>query len=349
VLALVALLAGGCGGSAETTDEAGGAIAVTTEAARLETMRDAITINGAIAPAAAADYLVTAPEPAQIAELSLNEGDLVQQGDVLVRFDIPSVTHELSTRELELTEAQHRLERAQADAERLNRLFEQGLTSRNSWEAARSALSSAEANLSSVKARSDAAKGLAERAIVRARFSGMVHKRFKSQGEIATGGDQDPVMRIIDPTRLQVVAQVPLGESARIAPGLAAQVIVAGVGQAAVVAAKPPAPPNATAVEVRFDFVAPTSLPIDTPVQIDILLAEREGVLVVPADAIQRADGTTFVWVPDENGQAQRRVIAVGSISGRLAQVTSGLAPGDRVIVTGIAQLTDGAPVQITR
>ena len=69
--------------------------------------------------------------------------------------------------------------------------------------------------------------------------------------------------------------------------------------------------------------------------------------IAVPTDAVQRADGITFVWVPDENSLATRREVRTGLIVGNLAQVVSGLKPGDQVIITGIAQLTEGTPVTI--
>jgi multidrug efflux pump subunit AcrA (membrane-fusion protein) len=76
---------------------------------------------------------------------------------------------------------------------------------------------------------------------------------------------------------------------------------------------------------------------------------ERRDVVVVPADAVQRREGATFVWVPNESGQAMRRDVRLGLVANNLAQIVSGLAAGELVIVTGLAELTDGTPIRISK
>jgi multidrug efflux pump subunit AcrA (membrane-fusion protein) len=82
---------------------------------------------------------------------------------------------------------------------------------------------------------------------------------------------------------------------------------------------------------------------------VDILVNERRDALVIPADAVQRADTVTFVWVATDNNQASQREVRVGFIANRQAQIVSGLTAGEAVIVTGIAQLTEGARISITK
>ena len=50
-----------------------------------------INVTGMVTPAPGADWTIVAPEPARIAELPKAEGDRVAAGDVLVRFDIPTL------------------------------------------------------------------------------------------------------------------------------------------------------------------------------------------------------------------------------------------------------------------
>lgn len=348
-LVVAGSVAAGCGRD-EPDAAATGTIAVTTLPARLATMRDSISVSGTVAPQASAEFIVTAPEPAEIVELTRAEGDLVQAGDVLVRFEVPAIATEVATRQLELAEATTRVESARAEAARQTSLFEKGLTPRIQWEASRSALSIAETNLTQVRARFDAAKALEANMTVRARFAGLVAKRWHSAGDFVTGGVGDPVMRVIDPTKVQIAAAVPTTDSGRIMPGQTATVQTIAGTEAGIVALKTtPTGAGQPTVDVRINLLAPTTLPIDTPVQVDITVEERRDVVVVPADAVQRREGATFVWVPNESGQAMRRDVRLGLVANNLAQIVSGVAAGELVIVTGLAELTDGTPITISK
>ncbi len=71
----------------------------------------------------------------------------------------------------------------------------------------------------------------------------------------------------------------------------------------------------------------------------EILVAEREDAVLVPADAVFRRGGRTFVAVPAAGGEGaaaagrEERPVSVGVTDGRLTEVLEGLAPGDTVIV----------------
>jgi hypothetical protein len=88
-LALLAVagcsLACGRGAEPETTGET---IAVTVQPARIGSLRYGVRVRHR-RPAAAADSVVTADQPAKSLRFH-NEGDTVKTGDVLVRLDIPS-------------------------------------------------------------------------------------------------------------------------------------------------------------------------------------------------------------------------------------------------------------------
>ena len=53
-------------------------------------IRGVVHATGVVSPAPGAELVVIAPEPARIVEIPHAEGDRVQQGDVLVRFEIPN-------------------------------------------------------------------------------------------------------------------------------------------------------------------------------------------------------------------------------------------------------------------
>ncbi len=351
-----AISVGACSRKSEET-VAGETIAVTVQPVRTGSLRDIVSASGTVVPAAVADFVVTADQPAEIAELPKNEGDAVKTGDVLVRLDIASITNEVATRQLELGEATNKLEAAKKDEERIEGLVSQGLAARNKLEAARATRLAAEAAVTQIRARFDAAKSQESGAVIRARFPGVVIKRWHGPGETVTGGETDPILRVIDPARLQVAIQVPRAQADRINQGQPATVQTGtGIEQAVVSMKGAPTSEAATSVEVRLNLAAPPTpmpttpvLPLDSIVQAEIVLEELQDVLLIPATSVQRDDKGPFVWLASETGQAVKRQIRVGLSAMGSTQVLSGLVAGDQVIVTGIALLTEGIAITITK
>jgi RND family efflux transporter MFP subunit len=86
-------------------------------------------------------------------------------------------------------------------------------------------------------------------------------------------------------------------------------------------------------------------------VQARIVWASQPGVLV-PTGAISRVSGQDFVFLlddqPNESGQEVVRLqpVKLGAIQGEKYQVLSGLKVGDRIAVSNILKLRDGAPIE---
>jgi membrane fusion protein (multidrug efflux system) len=351
-LLLVAVLlaaTSACGGSKSAPAETG-TIAVTVQPARLETLRSSLSVPGIVVVSAMADFTVTALEPAPIVEMPKAEGEAVKEGDVLVKFDFPSISSSLVARQVEVNEASLKLETARAEVTRLSAYFDKGIVPRNMVDAARASAAAAEIALNQAKNALDAAKALGERQIVRARFSGVVAKVWHKAGDIVAADVGDPILRVIDPSRTQVAAQAPVAQVERILPGLTATVTSAmGAPEAASVSSRSVAGAATTTAEIRLSFQAPSALKVDTPVQVEILFDERKDVVVAPEPAIVREGAATYVWIARADGRAERREVRLGLTVKGLSQVVSGLAVGDRVITSGLAQLQDGTPITISR
>jgi membrane fusion protein (multidrug efflux system) len=345
----IALAASGaaCGRNEEPETVVDDVVPVTAMPARLDTLRDLLVVPGLVVPAAATDWTVTAPEPARIVELPKAEGEAVAEGDLLVRLELPSVADDIAAADLAVTEARARAFAARDEVAKLAPLHERGMISRNMFDAAQAAAAAADSALQQAEARRAAAGAGADRAVIRARFPGIVVKRWHIEGEFVAGTPSDGILRVVDPTKVQVAAQVPLTQFSRILPGHAATVTSSGGAPeaATVVMRQPPTDATATTAEVRFGFAAATTLTIDTAVQVDLLLEERRDVVVVTSTSVRRDDQGAYVMIAGDDGVAHRRTVRTGLVSGPVTQITQGLAAGERVIMTGLDQIADGSRI----
>jgi len=82
-------------------------------------------------------------------------------------------------------------------------------------------------------------------------------------------------------------------------------------------------------------------------VTVRLRLRTDKNALVVPPAAIQRGPDGSYVYVVQANNQVIRRTITTGYSTETIAEVTSGLNPGDVVVTDGVSRLTDNARVQI--
>jgi multidrug efflux pump subunit AcrA (membrane-fusion protein) len=73
-------------------------------------------------------------------------------------------------------------------------------------------------------------------------------------------------------------------------------------------------------------------------------LEQKNDALIVPASAIIQGDQPSVMLV-DSNNRVQKRPIVLGISSANAQEVTSGLEPGDRIIIGGQAQLQPGQQV----
>lgn len=341
-----------CGGTTEEPVETTGAIGVTVQAARSGTLRDLTTASGVVVPSTAGDWTVVSTDPAEILELPKKLEDPVVVGDVLVRLEIPSLTQELSALELAVLDAGARADRAKADLARQTSLFDRGLTSRNTFDLARLEQSAAETNLVGARTRLESVKAAENRAVIRARFGGVVTDVFRAVGDQVRPSADDPILRVVDPTRVQVSVQLPLAQLARIVSGQAATVLaIAGAtAEPAVVVSKSEAVAAGSPTgEVRLAFTNPATLPLNTPVSAEILLDQRSQVIIVPATAVHRDDLGTFVVVVGTDLVAHRRDVRAGLTTKDSAEIAAGLSAGEQVITSDLSNVTDGKPVVIGR
>jgi RND family efflux transporter MFP subunit len=351
IAALAAALAlPACHEQAVEQVETTAAVPVTVDVAKVQTFVMRITTSGLVTPAPGAELTVVAPEAARIAELPHGEGEPVKAGDLLVRFEIPTLAADMATRRAAVAQANARVESARANFNRLTGLLAQGVAAPREVEEARRQLAEAEADLEQSRSAVDAAASLSARANVHATFSGVVARRFHNPGDFVEASAADPVLKVINPAQLQVLAAVPVADLSRVVVGHAAIVRESGnpEGRPAKVATKAAqVDPDTATGDVRLAFATPTTLAAGTRVEVEIVGEEHKNALVIPAAALVTEEGEVFVMVAGPDDKAHKYPVAVGLSTRTQVEITSGLKEGDRVIIRGQAGLPEGAGVKV--
>ena len=347
LLMIAAVLACSCSHQAAEVVESETVVPVTTEPAATGNLQSTITVTGMVTAAPDADQVVIAPQAARIAEIPRAEGDRVRAGDVLVRFEIPELVADVATKRAEVTRAQARLQNARSAQTRAHDLFDRGVAARKEVEDADRELADAGAGVTESQATLGASESSAARSTVRARFNGVVAKRSHNPGDLVDAAATDPVLRVVDPTRLEVTASVPIPDVPRIVIGAAAELhhSIGGRPVALKVVSRPAAvDPGTASVPIRLSFATPDVAPIGTPVQITIDAEEHRNVVLVPTEAVMHEADEAAVFIANGD-KAERRVVTIGLSDKEHTEIVSGVRAGEPVIVKGQAGLPDGATI----
>jgi HlyD family secretion protein len=345
-----------------------------------------ILCDGTLEPAPGGE--LRALDAATVAAVLVHDGDLVKKGEILVRLESPLLSEKAREARSEALRLAAERAQAGADADRAGRdvaerrrfveadrrlLAEKAMTKaavdadeaslreaapRHTRAAAR--LSSlvqdgngAPSRLELVEA---SARDLEERVAsltVRAPRDGMVYGLPPKTGESVPPGQI--VAGVSDPGLRIVRARVDQPDLPRIAPGQRMRVTFDGLPDRTwegTIARVSPGLRDVGGREVS-DVLgeirdAPGILPPNASVNVEIVVGERKGALVVPRGAIARDGERRFVWVADA-GRARRHDVSVGLMGLMEAEVTSGLADGDAVLLPAGTPLAEGERIQVVR
>lgn len=267
----------------------------------------------------------------EIVEIPVMVGQRVRAGDVMIRQS--SEGSQASVRQAEAA-----WEQARRNVERLRPLREEGAISEQDWDNAVTALTVAEANLVA-----------ARRAVVlTSPIDGVVTDILETRGTVPSAGD--PLVRVSDLSRVQVLVQVSPGQARELALGQRAELPEHELaGEVTRIALQ--ADPESRLLEVQLTFpgrrgVATSGSQPIVPgalVTAVVVVGQRDAALLVPRSAVRA--GT--VWVVDEQGVAHERVVTLGLTGAEGVEVLEGVAEGERVVVSGASLLSDGVRARI--
>lgn len=263
----------------------------------------------------------------------LSSGVPVRAGEVLARL-VNTDT------ESGLAEAKLRLAVASSDLARYQRAFDLGVVS-----AAQLASYKAEAELASQ--RLTAARQKQGTLDLRSPVSGwLLVQRQLPEGEVQSG---TVLARVAAGGPPRVEARAAAGDRARLHPGLGVRFVLPGTpgaaGRGVLREISPELEAGGTAPVVA-EATAGAGLPASGEgVEVHVELDARPDALTVPEEALVVSEGGSALYVV-EGGAARRRPVVTGARGEGRIEVVSGLAAGDKVVVSGAALLSDGVRVE---
>jgi len=256
--------------------------------------------------------------------------ELFQQGAV-PRRDVDSA-------EVALLQARSQNEQAQKQLADLRRVGqEQGLkAAQGARESFQGRMLNAEAQLSYSEIRSP--------------IDGVVTDRPLYEGDLANANQ--PILTVMNTSRLIAKSHIPQSEAAVLKVGNPAELKIPGLDEpikGRVSLVSPALDPGSTTIEVWVEASKPEpALRPGMSVEVSMTAKTVNDALVVPTSAIYKnSEGADYVLVAGSDGHAHLKTVQVGVRSAELAQIVSGVIPGDPVIISGGYALPDNTQIKI--
>lgn len=285
-----------------------------------------------------------------LVKIDVHSGDRVHAGEILMEIDPAkqeaTVSSSHATEQQKLAVFQYN----QIEVERQRKLFDQGVTSRDAFDQAEQAYKNSQADYESTVATTQSQKKQLGYYHIAAPFDGIVGDVPVHLGDYVSA---TTMLTTVDENRdLEAYIYIPTERITQIRKGLPVVILDNQENELA---------------RTAIDFVSPQvdnglqGILAKAPVKADLsrirnlqqikarVIWTTSSIPVVPVLAVARLGGQTFVYVAtNQDGKyvAKQRPITIGDTVGNNYAVKSGLQNGDKVIVSGIQFLIDGAPVQ---
>lgn len=332
-----------------------------------------ITANGYVVARTRAS--VSSRVSGRLAVLSVEEGSVVQIGQVMARLENADYQAAVAQALADSLRAEASLLEAQATRDQIGRDLARAteLVARNveavqvaedlqaRYDASQARVALQRASIASAGAAVAFSRVNLDNTYIRAPFNGTILRKDAEVGEVvapaATGGGltRGAVVTMADLETLEVevdvneayIAQISSAQPTRIV--LDAYPTVAFVGEVRQIV--PTADRQRATVQVKVSILEKDSriLP-EMGARVEFLAEVGDTTAVmrifVPSDAVRTDSGGTFVWVV-RDARVQRAAIDAGPVSAGRREVRSGLSGGESIVLDPPGQLEDGDRVNV--
>jgi RND family efflux transporter MFP subunit len=351
--------------------------------AERRTLGNTLTIAGEFKPFQDVD--VHAKVAGYIRTIYVDVGDHVNEGQTLAMLEIPELAAELAGADASVRRSQEEIRRAQSDVERAKsahaaahsacaRLQEAaasraGLVAQQELDDSRAKDLEAEAQVASAQAALSAAQqqlqvaeasqkqysALSSYSRITAPFAGVITNRYADTGALIAAGTSSstqaiPVVRIAQISILRLVLSIPESVAAQIRLGDPVKVRVQALnqdieGKVSRFADLLDRQTRTMETEIDFDNRSGHLIP-GMYAESQISLRAKKDALTVPLEAIARNGDDATVLAVNAQNIIEERHVKLGMEDSVRAEVISGLADQDRVLIGNRSQFRNGQKIQ---
>jgi multidrug efflux system membrane fusion protein len=289
----------------------------------------------------------------QLESVKFVEGAMVKRGEVLAQIDARPFQVQLQQTQASLERDRATLENAQRDLERYAQLGK--LVTQQQVDTQRAQVATLQASVKLDEAAIASARLQLDYARITAPISGVAGIRSVNPGNLVHASDTNGIVTLTQLDPMAVLFTLPQDVLPKVSKALQSGNPVVEVydraGQALLGTGKLTVLDNFVNVDtgtlrLKAEMSNPNrALWPSQFVKARIAIEVKKNVLSVPAAAISRGPTGEFVYVVSADNKAEQRAVKVDSLEGERALLTSGLQPGERVIVDGQDQVKPGGVV----
>lgn len=269
-----------------------------------------------------------------IREMLHEEGDLVEEGKLLLQLEDDD--QRLS---LKLSKIKHA--QVKREYERLDKMFKKGILSTQDYDEIRNQLEDAEAQIEQSELNLSYTK-------VRAPFDGVLVRRHLDHGAHVQPGDV--LFELMDASPLLARIHIPSNRMAGVLVGQDVRLQLDSTGnmmngRLRLVSPIVDASTGTVKVTAEINDYPNGTRPGDF-VGVQIVTEKHDNAMLVPSIAIFEDQNTQIVYV-EEDGKAVRKPVEVGFVEEGITEILKGLTPGERVVIKGQRNLRPGMELDV--
>jgi RND family efflux transporter MFP subunit len=268
--------------------------------------------------------------------LTVREGDLVKEGQVIARVESTEFQARVRQAQQQAESAKAQVDIAKRSFENNRSLVDQGFISKTALESSLASLAAAEANFQAAQAGAEVAVKSLQDTVLRAPISGLIAQRLAQSGERV--GIDARIVEIVDLSRLELEASLSPADSLRVAVGQTARLNIEGAAKplnAKVVRVNPSAVAGSRAVLAYLALASSPGLRQGLFAQGTLELGQVQ-TLTVPMSAVRTDKPQPYVQIV-VNGRIVHQNVALGVQGDFEGQAMVGIqdVPENALILSG--------------
>ncbi|MGN6592953.1 MAG: MdtA/MuxA family multidrug efflux RND transporter periplasmic adaptor subunit [Terriglobales bacterium] len=357
--ARTAAAAGGRGrGGAAAAGRGGAAAAVPVGVAVARSLAIPVYLRGIGTVTPANTVTLQSRVDGQIMAVHFQEGQMVHKGELLVEIDPRPYQAALAQAQGALARDTAILKNDQIDLDRYQSLFQQNIISRQQLDAQAALVAQYQGSISSDQAAIDTAKLNVQYARITAPIDGRIGLRQVDPGNIVHANSSTglAVITQVQPIAVlfnlpqvdlpQVTSELNAGHHPEVAVLDSTNTKQLASGRLLTIDNAIDPTTGTFRCKALFDNRDNALFPSQF-VNARMTMGQATGLAVVPPAAVQRGPQGTYVFVVNPNHTVTAHDVNVQITEGAEAGLSSGVQPGDTVVVDGADKLQDGTRVEI--